>query len=76
MQDGAHSGARGDANAILAVQDDPRLLGVIAAWPTLADDVKAEILMLAGRRPDDVDDFNEPTRQPVGTACSDEAGRR
>lgn len=73
---GAHSGARGDADAILADQDDPRLMALIAAWPTLADDAKAEILRLAGRRSDDVDDFNEQTRLPVGAACPDEVGRR
>ena len=34
---------------------------LIEVWRALSDDVKAEILSLAGLRPDDVDDFNDVT---------------
>ena len=36
---------------------DARLVKLIEVWPALADDVKGEMLALAGLRPDDVDDF-------------------
>ena len=36
---------------------------LIEAWLALSDDVKAEILTLAGLRPDDVDDFNDATSE-------------
>ena len=38
---------------------DSRLAKLIEVWPALSDKVKAEILTLAGLRPDDVDDFND-----------------
>ena len=44
---GAHSGARGDS----------RLVKLIEVWPGLADDLKTEILTLAGLRPYDVNDL-------------------
>jgi hypothetical protein len=53
---GAHSGARGDADAILADRNDPRLLWLNDAWPALGEDVKGEILRLAGYDVDDLDD--------------------
>ena len=58
---GAHSGARGDANAILADQDDPRLLGLIDAWPTLSEDARDAVARLVGLRPDDLNDVDDLT---------------
>ena len=60
-ESGAKSGARGDANAILADQDDPRLLRLIEAWPTLSDDVRDSLVRLAGLRPDDLNDIDDLT---------------
>ena len=47
---------------------DPWLARLIEVWPALADDVKGEMLTLAGLRPDDVDDFNDVRTDvaPVG----------
>ena len=59
---GAHSGARGDANAILA-DDDPRLLRLIDAWPTLSEDTRDAIARLA-TGPDDTDDLDDVTAAP------------
>ncbi len=59
---GAHSGARGDS----------RLVKLIEVWSTLSDDVKGEMLALAGLRPYDVDDFNDVTAeadQAEGAGC-------
>ena len=53
---GAHSGARDDADAILAAQDDSRLLAVIDAWPMLSEETRDAIAKLAGNDSDDVDD--------------------
>jgi hypothetical protein len=50
-RDGAHSGAR---NRV----DDTWLARLIDVWPGLSDDVRGEILRLAGLRADDVDDLN------------------
>ena len=50
---------QGDANSD-ALSDD-WLVKLVEVWPALVDDVKAEILSLAGLRPDDVDDFNDVT---------------
>ncbi len=38
---------------------DSRLALLIEVWPALGDDVKGEMLTLAGLRPYDVDDFND-----------------
>lgn len=52
-------GKQGDSRSdSLGVVSDPRLAWLIDVWPALAEDVKGEMLMLAGLRPDDVDDFN------------------
>ncbi len=53
------AGNQGDAesDAVYGVSD-PRLARLIEVWPALAEDVKGEMLTLAGLRPDDVDDFN------------------
>ncbi len=48
---GAHSGARGDS----------RLVKLIEVWPALTDDLKTDILTLAGLRPYDFDDVTETT---------------
>ncbi len=69
-ESGAKSGARGDANAILADHDDPRLLGLIEAWQTLADETKAEILTLAGLRPYDLDDVVAASNVVGPARCS------
>ena len=47
---------------------DSRLARLIEVWPALADDVKGEMLTLAGLRPYDVDDFNDviPATQGEG----------
>ena len=47
---------------------DPWLARLIEVWPALADDVKGEMLTLAGLRPYDVDDFNDVRTDvaPVG----------
>ncbi|MFM9961557.1 MAG: hypothetical protein ACKV2Q_10060 [Planctomycetaceae bacterium] len=47
---------------------DSRLARLIEVWPALADDVKGEMLTLAGLRPYDVDDFNDVRTDvaPVG----------
>lgn len=58
---GAHSGARGDVNAILADQDDPRLAWLIDAWPTMSDDARDAVARLAGLRPDDLNDVGDLT---------------
>ncbi len=48
---GAHSGARGDANAILA-DDDAGLALIVEAWPMLSADVRREMLdLVRGDRP-------------------------
>ncbi len=63
----------GDAESdAVCVVTDPRLARLIEVWPALADDVKGEMLTLAGLRPDDVDDFNDVT---TGMASAGEAGR-
>ena len=49
---------------------DSRLARLIEVWPALLDDVKAEILSLAGLRPDDVDDFNDVTANCHGNGVS------
>ncbi len=54
-ESGAHSGARGDS----------RLVKLIEVWPALADDLKTEMLTLAGLRPYDVDDFNDVTTESI-----------
>ena len=54
--DGAHSGARNQV-------DDTSLARLIAVWPALSDDAKAEILALAGLRPYDVDDLGDVTSE-------------
>jgi hypothetical protein len=51
-QRGKNSGARREFS-------DPRLSDLMEVWGTLSEDVKAEILWLAGRQPDDVDDLYE-----------------
>ena len=48
---------------------DSRLVKLIEVWPALSDDVKAEILTLAGLRPDDVDDVTSDTAS-VGESLS------
>lgn len=53
----AQSGAVGAENDVVSVPDDPRLLGVIDAWPTLSEDARDAVARLAGLRPDDVDDL-------------------
>ena len=45
---GAHSGARGDAHAILA-DDDADLALIVEAWPMLSVDVRREMLDLVER---------------------------
>ena len=51
---------QGDAESdAVCVVSDPRLARLIEVWPALADDVKGELLTLAGLRPYDVDDFND-----------------
>ena len=60
-QDGAHSGARGDADAILADQSDLRLLGINAAWPMLSEDARDAMTRLAGLRPDGLNDIDDLT---------------
>ena len=45
---GAHSGARGDADAILA-DDDAGLALIVEAWPMLSADVRREMLDLVER---------------------------
>lgn len=44
-----------DSDALL----DSRLARLIEVWPALADDVRSEILRLAGLRSYDVDDFKD-----------------
>lgn len=52
-------GRQGDSQSdSLGGVSDPRLARLIDVWPALAEDVKREMLTLAGLRPDDVDDFN------------------
>src|SRR5690349_1224420 len=51
---GAESGAVGDENGFLSIPDDPRLLAVINAWPTLSEDTSEEITRLVGLASDDV----------------------
>ncbi len=57
----------------LVVVSDPRLARLIEVWPALADDVKGEMLTLAGLRSYDVDDFNDVG---AGVAPIAEAGER
>ena len=53
---------QGDAESdAVCVVSDPWLARLIEVWPALADDVKGELLTLAGLRPYDVDDFNDVT---------------
>lgn len=54
VSDGAHSGARNQL-------DDTWLSQLVEVWPVLSDDLKREILALAGLRADDVDDLNDVT---------------
>ena len=55
MRDVGQGDVKSDALA------DDWLLKLVEVWMALADDVKGEILSLAGLRPDDVDDFNDVT---------------
>lgn len=60
---------QGDAESdAVCVVSDSRLARLIEVWPALAEDVKGEMLTLAGLRPDDVDDFNDVRTDvaPVG----------
>jgi len=50
--------AESDADCVVS---DPWLARLIEVWPTLAEDVKGEMLTLAGLRPKDVDDLNDVT---------------
>ena len=60
----SQSNDQGDAESdAVCVVSDPRLARLIEVWPALADDVKGEMLTLAGLRPDDVDDFNDVTAE-------------
>ena len=62
-------GRQGDSQSdSLGGVSDPRLARLIEVWPALAEDVKGEMLALAGIRPYDVDDFNdvETDVAPVG----------
>jgi hypothetical protein len=53
---------QGDAESdAVCVVSDPWLARLIEVWPALADDVKGEMLTLAGLKPHDVDDFNDVT---------------
>ena len=67
MQDftgNSRADAQGDAESdALCVISDSWLTRLIGVWPVLVEDVKAEILVLAGLRPDDVDDFNDVTSE-------------
>ena len=69
MQDSAGKSSgdgQGDAESdAVCVVSDPWLARLIEVWPALADDVKGEMLTLAGLRPYDVDDFND-----VGAAAT------
>ena len=38
---------------------DARLLKLIEVWPTLSDDVKGEIVRMAGLLPDDLNDVDD-----------------
>jgi hypothetical protein len=52
--------AQGDAESdAVSVISDTGLAKLVTLWPTLTDEVQAQILMLAGLRPDDVDDLND-----------------
>ena len=62
-RDSAHSGARNHV-------DDTGLARLIDVWPALSDDVRGEMLTLAGLRPDDVDDLND-----AGVGVTPVAGR-
>ena len=55
MRDVGQGDVKSDALA------DDWLVKLVEVWMALADDVKGEILSLAGLRPDDVDDFNDVT---------------
>ncbi|MFM9959683.1 MAG: hypothetical protein ACKV2Q_00455 [Planctomycetaceae bacterium] len=64
---------QGDAESdAVCVVSDPRLARLIEVWPALDDDVKGEILTLAGLRPYDVDDFNDVASE---AASAGEVGR-
>lgn len=65
-------GNQGDAESdAVCVVSDPRLARLIEVWPALAEDVKGEMLTLAGLRPYDVDDFNDV---PLTSAVTTKAG--
>lgn len=52
-------GRQGDSQSdSLGGVSDPWLARLIEVWPALAEDVKGEMLTLAGLRPYGVDDFN------------------
>lgn len=57
----AQDDALSDARRDLCQFDDARLAKLIDAWPALADDVKGQILTLAGLRANDADDLNGVT---------------
>ena len=62
---------QGDAESdAVCVVSDPRLARLIEVWPALADDVKGEMLTLAGLRPYDVDDVNDVTTATHGEGAA------
>ena len=66
------SAADGAANRSQSpVPADPRLLGLIDAWPTLPDAARNAIATLAGISPDDAENQDAAT-----TALTGEAGSR
>ena len=59
-----HVDRQGDAESdAVCVVSDSRLARLIEVWPGLAEDLKGEMLTLAGLRPYDVDDFNDVTAE-------------
>lgn len=63
----AQSGAVGAEIEVLSVPDDPRLLALIDAWPTLSDDARDAAARLAGISLDDADNQNH-SMAPAGEA--------
>ena len=64
----AKSGAVGAENGALDASDDPRLLGLIDAWPTLSEGTRDAIVKMA--RAYDVEDFNDSNALPHGKGVS------
>lgn len=62
---GAESGAVGAEIGVLSIPDDPRLLGLIDAWPMLSEETRDAIARLVG---DDFHDVDDVTVAPAGEA--------